>query len=284
MEQRAGRAPESIYHRPPTAESVAHGYLGPHPFPRTKFSKLERLPRSLRFHPNPTVQKKPMQTVNVNKPVSVTARHMPVTDAIRDYCLKKIDGLHLDYPKIMGAHFILAVDKHRQRAELVLHCNNHITIEAHEVTGDLYASIDETVAKAARQMRKHKTRLMKGFRPHRQNVRYLDEQVIDMSFLELEDHSGHKNHSPVNGHATPAPAPAPVVDEGAETLAEPPAANKPKIVSTEKHPVKPMHVEEAAMQLDLWERDFIIFHNVESEKLTVLYRRSDGGLGLVEPA
>jgi len=226
-----------------------------------------------------------MQTVNVNKPVTVTARHMPVTDAIRDYCLKKIDGLHLDYPKIMGAHFILAVDKHRQRAELVLHCNNHITIEAHEVTGDLYASIDETVAKAARQMRKHKTRLMKGFRPHRQNVRYLDEQVIDMSFLDLEDHSAaFKNHAPANGHAAPAvAAPAPV-DEASETLVEPPPATKPKIVSTEKHPVKPMHVEEAAMQLDLWVRDFIIFHNVETEKLAVLYRRSDGGLGLVEPS
>ncbi|MBS0656631.1 MAG: ribosome-associated translation inhibitor RaiA [Verrucomicrobia bacterium] len=227
-----------------------------------------------------------MQTVNVNKPVTVTARHMPVTDAIRDYCLKKIDGLHLDYPKIMGAHFILAVDKHRQRAELVLHCNNHITIEAHEVTSDLYASIDETVAKAARQMRKHKTRLMKGFRPHRQNVRYLDEQVIDMSFLDLEDHS-YKAPAAANGHAAPvapAAAPAPVVDEASETLVEPPVPPKPKIVSNEKHPVKPMHVEEAAVQLDLWQRDFIIFHNVETEKLAVLYRRSDGGFGLVEPS
>lgn len=260
--QRAGRAPGGIYHLPTAEWSVTHGLL-PGAFAS--------------FHPNPTVPKKPMQTVNVNKPVSVTARHMPVTEAMRDYCLKKIDGLHLDYPKIMGAHFILAVDKHRQRAELVLHCNNHITIEAHETSPDLYASIDGTVAKAARQMRKHKTRLMKGFRPHRQNVRYLDEHVIDMSFLDLEDHS---HHAPSNGHATPVAAP---VDEGAETMAEPPAPAKPKIVSTEKHPVKPMHVEEAAVQLDLWERDFLIFHNVESEKLAVLYRRRDGGLGLVEP-
>lgn len=222
-----------------------------------------------------------MQTVNVNKPVSVTARHMPVTDAIRDYCLKKIDSLHLDYPKIMGAHFILAVDKHRQRAELVLHCNNHITIEAHEVTGDLYASIDGTVAKAARQMRKHKTRLMKGFRPHRQNVRYLDEHVIDMSFLNLEEGAAP---APVNGAAgepVTAAAPAPVIEEN---TAETPAPPKPRIVSTEKHPVKPMHVEDAALQLELWERDFIIFHSVESEKLSVLYRRPDGGFGLVEPS
>ncbi len=127
-----------------------------------------------------------MQTVNANKPVTVTARHMPVTDAIREYCHRKIDGLHLDYPKIVGAHFILSVDKHRQRAELVLHCNNHITIESHNVCDDLYASIDAVINKSARQMRKYKTRLLRGFRPHRQKVRYLKEHVLDTSFLEAE--------------------------------------------------------------------------------------------------
>ncbi len=223
-----------------------------------------------------------MQTANVNTPVSVTGRHMPVTDAIREYCLKKIDGFHLDYPKIVGAHFILVVDKHRQRAELVLHCNNHITIEAHEVSGDLYASIDGAVSKAARQMRKYKTRLLKGFRPHRQNVRYLDEHIIDMSFLNVDDPEHAANGKTAPGPvATPAAtgaAPAPAAE------AAPLETMKPSIVSSEKYPVKPMHVDEAALQLQLWERDFIMFVNVETENVNVLYRRKEGGFGLVQPS
>ncbi len=219
-----------------------------------------------------------MQTVNANKPVTVTARHMPVTDAIREYCHKKIDGLHLDYPKIVGAHFILAVDKHRQRAELVLHCNNHITIESHNVCDDLYASIDAVINKSARQMRKYKTRLLRGFRPHRQKVRYLKEHVLDTSFLEAEAIASARKLK--NGSAAKAAALKP------EKLAEPEVgapAPSSKVVSTEKYAAKPMLLDEAVLQLELWERDFLVFLNVGTERLNVLYRRKDGGYSLIQP-
>jgi putative sigma-54 modulation protein len=221
-----------------------------------------------------------MQTVNANKPITVTARHMPVTDAIREYCHKKIDGLHLDYPKIVGAHFILVVDKHRQRAELVLHCNNHITIEAHNVCDDLYASIDAVINKAARQMRKYKTRLLRGFRPHRQKVRYLKEHVLDTSFLEAEAiHSagGMKNGSASN-QASSRLEPEPTQEHEAEL-----PAPSSRIVSSEKYAAKPMLLDEAVLQLELWERDFLVFLNVQTERLNVLYRRKDGGFGLIQP-
>ena len=221
-----------------------------------------------------------MQTVNANKPITVTARHMPVTDAIREYCHKKIDGLHLDYPKIVGAHFILVVDKHRQRAELVLHCNNHITIEAHNVCDDLYASIDAVINKAARQMRKYKTRLLRGFRPHRQKVRYLKEHVLDTSFLEAEAiHSagGLKNGSASN-QASSRLEPEPTQEHEAEL-----PAPSSRIVSSEKYAAKPMLLDEAVLQLELWERDFLVFLNVQTERLNVLYRRKDGGFGLIQP-
>lgn len=217
-----------------------------------------------------------MQTVNANKPVTVTARHMPVTDAIREYCFKKIDGLHLDYPKIVGAHFILAVDKHRQRAELVLHCNNHITIESHNVCDDLYASIDAVINKSARQMRKYKTRLLRGFRPHRQKVRYMKEHVLDTSFLEAEAIASAEKFK--NGQAEKLSAVEPEVEHEPEH-----PAPSSKIVSTEKIAAKPMLVDEAVLQLELWERDFLVFLNVMTDRLNVLYRRKDGGYSLIQP-
>ena len=71
-----------------------------------------------------------MQTANVNPQVTVTCRHMALTDAIRDYAGKKIEGLHLDYPRIIEARVILDVQNHRQTAEILLFCANHITIDA----------------------------------------------------------------------------------------------------------------------------------------------------------
>jgi putative sigma-54 modulation protein len=91
--------------------------------------------------------------------ITVTGRHVTVTPAIEEYARKKIEGIHIDFPRILDAHFILEVEKFRQRAEVVLHCGNHIHIEASDVHEDLYAAIDNAVDKAERQLRKHKTRI-----------------------------------------------------------------------------------------------------------------------------
>jgi putative sigma-54 modulation protein len=46
---------------------------------------------------------------------------------------------------------------------------------------------------------------------------------------------------------------------------------------------KPMSVAEAQMQLDAGREQFLVFRNAQSGEVNVLYRRRDGGLGLIEP-
>ena len=46
---------------------------------------------------------------------------------------------------------------------------------------------------------------------------------------------------------------------------------------------KPMSVEEAIEQLRLGRDQFLVFTNARTEVVNVVYRRPDGGLGLVEP-
>ena len=75
-----------------------------------------------------------MQTANVNVPIKVTGRHVSVTEPIKDYAVTRIEHLHLDYPRIIEAHVILDVEKIRHFAEIILHCTNHITIEASHTT------------------------------------------------------------------------------------------------------------------------------------------------------
>lgn len=46
---------------------------------------------------------------------------------------------------------------------------------------------------------------------------------------------------------------------------------------------KPMDVEEAAMQLDLADNQFIVFTNARTGQVNVLYVKKDGNLGLIQP-
>ena len=47
---------------------------------------------------------------------------------------------------------------------------------------------------------------------------------------------------------------------------------------------KPMDVEEAVLQMDLIEDNFLVFTNAKSDQINVLYRRRDGHFGLIQPS
>ncbi|TMK69287.1 MAG: ribosome-associated translation inhibitor RaiA [Actinobacteria bacterium] len=57
----------------------------------------------------------------------------------------------------------------------------------------------------------------------------------------------------------------------------------PQIVKSKQFTVKPMSPEEAALQLELVGHDFFVFRSDESGEINVIYRRRDGGYGLIEP-
>ncbi len=189
-----------------------------------------------------------MQVANKNLPIKVTGRHVTVTEPIKEYAYKRVEGVHLDYPRIIEAQVILDVQKYRQTAEVILHCSNHITIEASAETDDLYASIDQAVDKIVQQMRKYKTKIMRQHRPRRQEVRHVDEHVLSAEGLDLIEET------------------------------------EPAVIHTEKYPVKPMFVDEAVLQLEMSSRQFVVFLNAKSEKFNVLYRRKDGDFGLIDPS
>jgi putative sigma-54 modulation protein len=46
---------------------------------------------------------------------------------------------------------------------------------------------------------------------------------------------------------------------------------------------KPMDVEEAVLQLDLVNDNFIVFRNAKNQRVNVVYRRRDGNIGLIQP-
>lgn len=56
-----------------------------------------------------------------------------------------------------------------------------------------------------------------------------------------------------------------------------------QLVRVKQFEYKPMDVEEAIMQMDLIGHSFFVFTNAENGKVNVVYKRNDGGYGLIEP-
>lgn len=58
--------------------------------------------------------------------------------------------------------------------------------------------------------------------------------------------------------------------------------NKFDIVRVKRHAVKPMSPEEAILQMNLLGHQFYLFINDATEEYNVVYKRKDGGYGLIE--
>lgn len=192
-----------------------------------------------------------MQTSNVETNITVTGRHIEVTEAIRDFAVRKIQAIHIDYPKIVEARVVVDVQKDRQVAEIVLFCADHITIQASTAGSDLYAAIDETVTKIMRRMRKHKTRLMKHFRPHRsQSIRKLDERVYDEDVLDYD--------------------------------MDAPEDPKPVRITREGYELKTMYKEDAILELEISGKPFVLYRNARRNVLQIVYRLHPGEYSIIE--
>ena len=206
-----------------------------------------------------------MQVQNANPPIQVTGRHVSVTDAMKEYCRRRLACLHLDYPKIIEVQILLDVQKYRHTAEVILHCSNHITLEASAESDDMYVSVDEVVDKIARQMRKYKTRLMRQHRPRKHTVRHLQETVLRWEWVEgLEE----TPTTDIELKRTP------------EVQTNP---SEPSVIQSEKYPVKPMFIDEAVLQIEMSTKQFLVFLNAKTERVNVIYRRKNGDFGLIEP-
>ncbi len=219
--------------------------------------------------------------------VTVTGRHLAITAAINDYATRRIENLHLDFPKVVTAHVILDVEKSRHRAEVVLNCSNHITIEASEECDNLYASIDGVVSKIARRMRKYKTRFLRSHRPRRYDrVHFVKEQVIpadEFAALDGRMENALNGNLFLNGQPALTPTATPAAPEPAPT---PATTTDPRpAVHAQQFALKPMFVDEAVLQLDMTDgQQFLVFRNAGDGKINVLYRRKAGDFGLIEPA
>jgi putative sigma-54 modulation protein len=87
--------------------------------------------------------------------ISITGHHVEVTDSMRAYVHKKMDRIVRHFDQLIDVHFVLSVEKLRQKAEATLKVRG-ADIHADAVAEDMYAAIDALVDKLDRLVKKRK--------------------------------------------------------------------------------------------------------------------------------
>ena len=190
---------------------------------------------------------------------AVTFRHMEPTDALKAYARERMERVRKYLPDPISCHVVLSTERHNHRIDVAFQLHNGLSIAGHEITENMYSSIDLCIAKIERQVRKYKGKLegMKA-RPHNVHALPWSHSIIDEAFAEMNGH--------VNGKASV------------------PEASSPEytVVKTEKFHAQPMSVAEAIVQLNLLHEPFLVFRQETDARVAVVYKRDDGSYGLIE--
>ena len=201
--------------------------------------------------------------------VEYTGRHCEVTSAVRH----EVETGLAKIRKILGGSFeakaILAVEKHRHKAEITIHPRNGPLVGLAEA-GDMLVAVSGALDHLEKQAVKYKTK----WQSRKRSARKSEE--------------GKK----WNGHSTPPDETAPQTKVGVtEKTAVPVVVHRYPAVAktTEVHLVRsddavsmrPMTLEEAIKEAHFRDRDVFVFRDPKG-KLMILHRTRDGKMELIE--
>ncbi|MBZ0112899.1 MAG: ribosome-associated translation inhibitor RaiA [Thermoanaerobaculia bacterium] len=179
--------------------------------------------------------------------IEFLGRNYEIDARIREHTAEKLERVlkFLDDP--IEIHVTLETRKHQNVAEIHLD-HRHGTVHTQETSLQMEESINGAVDKAEKQARRAKKK-----------------------FLDKRRRAGHRE----NGHHWPID----VVD--AESLRD--GKGQRRIIKSTRLQIKPMSLEEAALQLDGSKSEFVVFRDADTDSVSVLYRRKDQNYGLISP-
>lgn len=176
--------------------------------------------------------------------ITITARHFELTKAIRDYVESSCLKIKRYFDHIITVHVTLSLENSRNICEISLQASRFgLQSQAEEM--DMYLSIDNALDKIEAQIKKLKDRVT----DHQK--RAIKEQFPEFSretdFLVSPGNRGHKT------------------------------------VKTKRAVAEILTLEEAMEKIDNQKEEFLIFKNVETDRLNVLVKRDEQNYKLFEP-
>ena len=176
--------------------------------------------------------------------LQVKGKNLEVSDSIRRYAEEKLGKLERQLAD-------------PTRVELELSLERNPSIAAHHV-------VEATVWTKGPTLRARESSA---------DVRASIDQLVDKLERQVTRYRQKRQRRQARDNGVPPRTGTPVV-EGEE---------EPVIVKAKQFAVKPMTPEEAVLQLELVGHDFFVFRDAETNDVNVVYRRRDGGYGLIEP-
>jgi putative sigma-54 modulation protein len=190
--------------------------------------------------------------------VVVLGRHVEIAPSVRDHTVAMLQRVEKFAPDVRRVDVDYSVPHNRNHAsaqcEILVHLKK-LLVKGHATGVDQRSALDVAFARVERQMRRLHERRTDRWNGH-----------------------GHKHTANGNGTKTAEP-----LDEFADIASDADDGDEPfRVVKAKQFEVKPMPVEEAALQMELLGHDFFLFTSTESGRAAVLYRRRDGLFGLIE--
>ncbi len=174
----------------------------------------------------------------------IQGKNIEITDWLRQYVEKKTSRLDRYLPNIQEARVELSIEKVK-------------SAQARQVAQITVRSNNGTILRA--EERSH-------------DIFASIDAVTDKMYRQIARFKGRRQDR--RGHINEEPLP--IEEEMEEEEA-------PRIVRVKRFTMTPMDPDEAVEQMELLGHDFFVFYNPETESVNVVYRRTDGNYGLLQP-
>jgi len=186
----------------------------------------------------------------------ISGKSISVGEALRSRVSERTDEVLRKYfDGNYSGHITLSKDGFGFRTDCSLHLDSGITLEADSNATDAYASADQALVMIEKRLRRYKSR--------------------------LKDRSARKTYA-ANAALADIDAPSYVIEAPAESDEEV-TTYSPVIIAEATTSLKRFSVSEAVMELDLTGAACIVFQHGSSGRVNIIYRRTDGNVGWVDP-
>jgi ribosomal subunit interface protein len=188
--------------------------------------------------------------------ITVSGKQVDLSDALRERVATELTGITGKYfEHAQDARITFARSRLGFTCDINLHAGRGLTLRGESDGADAYSAFDKAAAHVGKRLRRYRRRVNEHSRDLAQRARPDSARQLTLQ-AEAEDHEDN---------AEAATATAPVV------IAE---------ATTEIHHLS---VSEAVMRMELEDHQVLMFRDVMSGVLNVVYRRTDGHIGWIDP-
>ena len=205
--------------------------------------------------------------------LELTGRHITITATIRALVQDRLAPmLRMLNDSAVSAQVVLTKEKARVRAEVTLHARGEHFLHGEATGRDVQAALGAAADKVDSQVQRLKNKWSKG---KRQGI-----SAAKAASAAPRPERGGKGFSSARGMAPAGARAASAAGRDGGGSAEQKVL---RVIRARRYEVKPMSVDEAALEVVDGEDSFLVFRNAATDTINVLFRRPDGNLGLIEP-